>query len=145
MQFWLRIWLPDAMEGPTPISGLIHAATIVAAGIFLVARIFPLFQAVPPVMGLISWTGAATALLGATITLAQRYIKKGLAYSIISQLCYMMLALSIDSYKAGLFHVITHTYSRAFLFFESMSIIHSMDPIVGYSPVTVKIWVLWVV
>ncbi|CAK9188842.1 unnamed protein product, partial [Sphagnum troendelagicum] len=133
-QFPLHVWLPDAMEGPTPISALIHAATMVAAGIFLVARLFPLFQALPLVMGVISWTGAATALLGATIALAQRDIKKGLAYSTMSQLGYMMLALGIGSYKAGLFHLITHAYSKALLFLGSGSIIHSMEPIVGYSP-----------
>nr|AND48367.1 subunit 5 of NADH-plastoquinone oxidoreductase [Eosphagnum rigescens] len=133
-QFPLHVWLPDAMEGPTPISALIHAATMVAAGIFLVARLFPLFQALPLVMDVISWTGAATALLGATIALAQRDIKKGLAYSTMSQLGYMMLALGIGSYKAGLFHLITHAYSKALLFLGSGSIIHSMESIVGYSP-----------
>ncbi len=132
-QFSLHIWLPDAMEGPTPISALIHAATMVAACIFLIARLFPLFQALPLVMGVISWTGATTALLGATIALAQRDIKKGLAYSTMSQLGYMMLALGIGSYKAGLFHLITHAYSKALLFLRSGSIIHSMEPIVGYS------------
>nr|YP_009867553.1 NADH-plastoquinone oxidoreductase subunit 5 [Cratoneuron filicinum]QKG04691.1 NADH-plastoquinone oxidoreductase subunit 5 [Cratoneuron filicinum] len=133
-QFPLHVWLPDAMEGPTPISALIHAATMVAAGIFLIARSFPLFQALPYIMNIISWIGAITALLGATIALAQKDLKKGLAYSTMSQLGYMMLALGIGSYQAGLFHSITHAYSKALLFLGSGSVIHSMESIVGYSP-----------
>ena len=133
-QFPLHVWLPDAMEGPTPISALIHAATMVAAGIFLIARLFPLFQALPYIMNVISWIGAITALLGATIALAQKDLKKGLAYSTMSQLGYMMLALGIGSYQASLFHLITHAYSKALLFLGSGSVIHSMESIVGYSP-----------
>nr|AMD62039.1 NADH-plastoquinone oxidoreductase subunit 5 [Tetraplodon fuegianus] len=133
-QFPLHVWLPDAMEGPTPISALIHAATMVAAGIFLIARLFPLFQALPNIMNIISWVGAITALLGATIALAQKDLKKGLAYSTMSQLGYMMLALGIGSYQAGLFHLITHAYSKALLFLGSGSVIHSMESIIGYSP-----------
>nr|YP_009867635.1 NADH-plastoquinone oxidoreductase subunit 5 [Drepanocladus aduncus]QKG04774.1 NADH-plastoquinone oxidoreductase subunit 5 [Drepanocladus aduncus] len=133
-QFPLHVWLPDAMEGPTPISALIHAATMVAAGIFLIARLSPLFQALPYIMNIISWIGAITALLGATIALAQKDLKKGLAYSTMSQLGYMMLALGIGSYQAGLFHLITHAYSKALLFLGSGSVIHSMESIVGYSP-----------
>nr|QWW92585.1 NADH dehydrogenase subunit 5 [Amphidium sp. 49156] len=133
-QFPLHVWLPDAMEGPTPISALIHAATMVAAGIFLIARLFPLFQALPYIMNIISWIGAITALLGATIALAQKDLKKVLAYSTMSQLGYMMLALGIGSYQAGLFHLITHAYSKALLFLGSGSVIHSMESIVGYSP-----------
>jgi NAD(P)H-quinone oxidoreductase subunit 5 len=133
-QFPLHVWLPDAMEGPTPISALIHAATMVAAGIFLIARLFPLFSELPYIMSIISWIGAITALLGATIALAQKDIKKGLAYSTMSQLGYMMLALGIGSYQAGLFHLITHAYSKALLFLGAGSVIHSMESIVGYSP-----------
>nr|YP_009668105.1 NADH-plastoquinone oxidoreductase subunit 5 [Frullania nodulosa]QCW58880.1 NADH-plastoquinone oxidoreductase subunit 5 [Frullania nodulosa] len=133
-QFPLHIWLPDAMEGPTPISALIHAATMVAAGIFLVARMFPLFELLPFVMNLISWIGALTALLGASFAMVQRDLKKGLAYSTMSQLGYMMLALGIGSYKAGLFHLITHAYSKALLFLGSGSVIHSIEPILGYHP-----------
>src|SRR5450759_2521706 len=96
-QFPLHIWLPDAMEGPTPISALIHAATMVAAGIFLVARMFPLFEMFPLVMGIISWVGAITAVLGASIAITQKDLKKGLAYSTMSQLGYMILALGIGS------------------------------------------------
>nr|YP_009335550.1 NADH-plastoquinone oxidoreductase subunit 5 [Schoenolirion croceum]APO12694.1 NADH-plastoquinone oxidoreductase subunit 5 [Schoenolirion croceum] len=133
-QFPLHIWLPDAMEGPTPISALIHAATMVAAGIFLVARLLPLFIVIPYIMNLISLIGVITVLLGATLALAQRDIKRSLAYSTMSQLGYIMLALGIGSYRTALFHLITHAYSKALLFLGSGSIIHSMEPIVGYSP-----------
>nr|YP_010293017.1 NADH-plastoquinone oxidoreductase subunit 5 [Eriocaulon alpestre]ULQ65298.1 NADH-plastoquinone oxidoreductase subunit 5 [Eriocaulon alpestre]UVH66238.1 NADH-plastoquinone oxidoreductase subunit 5 [Eriocaulon alpestre]UVH66323.1 NADH-plastoquinone oxidoreductase subunit 5 [Eriocaulon alpestre] len=133
-QFPLHVWLPDAMEGPTPISALIHAATMVAAGIFLVARLTPLFISIPYIMNIISFIGVLTLLLGATLALAQRDIKRSLAYSTMSQLGYMMLALGIGSYRAALFHLITHAYSKALLFLGSGSIIHSMEPVVGYSP-----------
>lgn len=133
-QFPLHVWLPDAMEGPTPISALIHAATMVAAGIFLVARLLPLFIVIPYIMNLISLVGIITVLLGATLALAQKDIKRGLAYSTMSQLGYMMLALGMGSYRAALFHLITHAYSKALLFLGSGSIIHSMEAIVGYSP-----------
>nr|YP_010120969.1 NADH dehydrogenase subunit F [Iris rossii]QRC77497.1 NADH dehydrogenase subunit F [Iris rossii]WMT12267.1 NADH dehydrogenase subunit F [Iris rossii var. latifolia] len=133
-QFPLHIWLPDAMEGPTPISALIHAATMVAAGIFLVARLLPLFIVIPYIMNFISLIGIITVLLGATLALAQRDIKRSLAYSTMSQLGYIMLALGIGSYRAALFHLITHAYSKALLFLGSGSVIHSMEPIVGYSP-----------
>nr|YP_009926402.1 NADH-plastoquinone oxidoreductase subunit 5 [Acer tataricum]QNH84844.1 NADH-plastoquinone oxidoreductase subunit 5 [Acer tataricum] len=133
-QFPLHVWLPDAMEGPTPISALIHAATMVAAGIFLVARLLPLFIAIPYIMNLISFIGIITVLLGATLALAQKDIKKSLAYSTMSQLGYMMLALGMGSYRAALFHLITHAYSKALLFLGSGSIIHSMEALVGYAP-----------
>nr|YP_010958202.1 NADH-plastoquinone oxidoreductase subunit 5 [Rubus chingii var. suavissimus]WMZ98235.1 NADH-plastoquinone oxidoreductase subunit 5 [Rubus chingii var. suavissimus] len=133
-QFPLHVWLPDAMEGPTPISALIHAATMVAAGIFLVARLLPLFIVIPYILNLISVIGIITLFLGATLALAQKDIKRGLAYSTMSQLGYMMLALGMGSYRAALFHLITHAYSKALLFLGSGSIIHSMEAIVGYSP-----------
>nr|QZJ30484.1 NADH-plastoquinone oxidoreductase subunit 5 [Aquilegia ecalcarata]QZJ35020.1 NADH-plastoquinone oxidoreductase subunit 5 [Aquilegia rockii]QZJ30565.1 NADH-plastoquinone oxidoreductase subunit 5 [Aquilegia ecalcarata]QZJ30646.1 NADH-plastoquinone oxidoreductase subunit 5 [Aquilegia ecalcarata]QZJ30727.1 NADH-plastoquinone oxidoreductase subunit 5 [Aquilegia ecalcarata] len=133
-QFPLHVWLPDAMEGPTPISALIHAATMVAAGIFLVARLLPLFTAIPSIMNIISLVGIITILLGATLALAQRDIKRSLAYSTMSQLGYIMLALGMGSYRAALFHLITHAYSKALLFLGSGSIIHSMETLVGYSP-----------
>nr|YP_010571732.1 NADH dehydrogenase subunit 5 [Phedimus zokuriensis]UZH33031.1 NADH dehydrogenase subunit 5 [Phedimus zokuriensis] len=133
-QFPLHVWLPDAMEGPTPISALIHAATMVAAGIFLVARLFPLFIVIPYIMNFISLLSIITVLLGATLALAQNDIKRSLAYSTMSQLGYMMLALGMGSYRTALFHLITHAYSKALLFLGSGSIIHSMEPIVGYSP-----------
>uniref|UniRef100_UPI00315DD2FE NADH-plastoquinone oxidoreductase subunit 5 n=1 Tax=Ctenium brevispicatum TaxID=1245322 RepID=UPI00315DD2FE len=133
-QFPLHVWLPDAMEGPTPISALIHAATMVAAGVFLVARLLPLFISLPLIMSFISLVGTITLFLGATLALAQRDIKRSLAYSTMSQLGYMMLALGIGSYQAALFHLITHAYSKALLFLGSGSVIHSMEPLVGYSP-----------
>nr|YP_010837176.1 NADH-plastoquinone oxidoreductase subunit 5 [Erythranthe szechuanensis]YP_010837261.1 NADH-plastoquinone oxidoreductase subunit 5 [Erythranthe platyphylla]WGC92825.1 NADH-plastoquinone oxidoreductase subunit 5 [Erythranthe szechuanensis]WGC92910.1 NADH-plastoquinone oxidoreductase subunit 5 [Erythranthe platyphylla] len=133
-QFPLHVWLPDAMEGPTPISALIHAATMVAAGIFLVARLLPLFIVIPYIMKLISLIGIITVLLGATLALAQKDIKRGLAYSTMSQLGYMILALGMGSYRSALFHLITHAYSKALLFLGSGSVIHSMETIVGYSP-----------
>nr|YP_010271767.1 NADH-plastoquinone oxidoreductase subunit 5 [Pterocyclus wolffianus]UKB87890.1 NADH-plastoquinone oxidoreductase subunit 5 [Pterocyclus wolffianus] len=133
-QFPLHVWLPDAMEGPTPISALIHAATMVAAGIFLVARLFPLFIVIPHIMNFISLVGVITILFGATFALAQKDIKRGLAYSTMSQLGYMMLALGMGSYRSALFHLITHAYSKALLFLGSGSVIHSMETLVGYSP-----------
>nr|AVY03216.1 NADH-plastoquinone oxidoreductase subunit 5 [Camellia nitidissima] len=133
-QFPLHVWLPDAMEGPTPISALIHAATMVAAGIFLVARLLPLFIVIPYIMNLISLIGIITVFLGATLALAQKDIKRGLAYSTMSQLGYMMLALGMGSYRTALFHLITHAYSKALLFLGSGSVIHSMETVVGYSP-----------
>nr|WGC91020.1 NADH-plastoquinone oxidoreductase subunit 5 [Bupleurum hamiltonii] len=133
-QFPLHVWLPDAMEGPTPISALIHAATMVAAGIFLVARLIPLFIVIPHIMNFISLVGIITILFGATFSLAQKDIKRGLAYSTMSQLGYMMLALGMGSYRSALFHLITHAYSKALLFLGSGSVIHSMETLVGYSP-----------
>nr|YP_009527457.1 NADH dehydrogenase subunit 5 [Echinacanthus longzhouensis]AYA72950.1 NADH dehydrogenase subunit 5 [Echinacanthus longzhouensis] len=133
-QFPLHVWLPDAMEGPTPISALIHAATMVAAGVFLLTRLLPLFMVIPYIMDLISLIGIITILLGATLALAQKDIKRGLAYSTMSQLGYMMLALGTGSYRNALFHLITHAYSKALLFLGSGSVIHSMESIVGYSP-----------
>nr|ACC93226.1 NADH dehydrogenase subunit F [Chrysanthemoides monilifera] len=133
-QFPLHVWLPDAMEGPTPISALIHAATMVAAGIFLVARLMPLFIVIPHIMHFISLIGIITVFLGATLALAQKDIKRGLAYSTMSQLGYMMLALGMGSYRSALFHLITHAYSKALLFLGSGSVIHSMETLVGYCP-----------
>nr|YP_010409097.1 NADH-plastoquinone oxidoreductase subunit 5 [Adiantum flabellulatum]URH13327.1 NADH-plastoquinone oxidoreductase subunit 5 [Adiantum flabellulatum] len=133
-QFPLHVWLPDAMEGPTPISALIHAATMVAAGIFFIARIFGLLSTLPSVMQASSWLGGATALLGATLALAQRDLKKGLAYSTMSQLGYMVSALGIGAYQSALFHLVTHAYSKASLFLGAGSVIHSTEKVVGYSP-----------
>nr|YP_011014269.1 NADH dehydrogenase subunit F [Arenaria przewalskii]WQA10675.1 NADH dehydrogenase subunit F [Arenaria przewalskii] len=133
-QFPLHVWLPDAMEGPTPISALIHAATMVAAGIFLVARLFPIFRVLPYIMYVIALIGLITVFLGATLALAQKDIKRSLAYSTMSQLGYMMLALGMGSYRAALFHLITHAYSKALLFLGSGSLIHSLETLVGYSP-----------
>jgi len=134
-QFPLHVWLPDAMEGPTPISALIHAATMVAAGVFLIARMYPLFQHVPVAMGVIALTGAFTAFLGASIAITQNDIKKGLAYSTISQLGYMVMAMGVGAYSSGLFHLMTHAYFKAMLFLGSGSVIHGMELVVGHEPV----------
>jgi NAD(P)H-quinone oxidoreductase subunit 5 len=134
-QFPLHVWLPDAMEGPTPISALIHAATMVAAGVFLIARMFPVFEELPDVMTVIAWTGAITAFLGATIAITQNDIKKGLAYSTMSQLGYMVMAMGVGAYGAGLFHLMTHAYFKAMLFLGSGSVIHGMEEVVGHDPV----------
>ncbi len=133
-QFPLHVWLPDAMEGPTPISALIHAATMVAAGVFLIARMYPVFEGIPIAMDVIAWTGAFTAFLGATIAITQNDIKKGLAYSTMSQLGYMVMALGVGAYGAGLFHLMTHAYFKAMLFLGSGSVIHGMEAVVGHSP-----------
>jgi NAD(P)H-quinone oxidoreductase subunit 5 len=134
-QFPLHVWLPDAMEGPTPISALIHAATMVAAGVFLIARMYPVFEPIPAAMTVIAWTGCFTAFLGATIALTQNDIKKGLAYSTISQLGYMVMAMGIGAYSAGLFHLMTHAYFKAMLFLCSGSVIHGMEGVVGHDPI----------
>lgn len=133
-QFPLHVWLPDAMEGPTPISALIHAATMVAAGVFLIARMYPVFEHVPAAMNTIAYTGAFTAFLGATIAITQNDIKKGLAYSTISQLGYMVMAMGVGAYSAGLFHLMTHAYFKAMLFLGSGSVIHGMEAVVGHDP-----------
>ncbi|MBE9029397.1 NAD(P)H-quinone oxidoreductase subunit 5 [filamentous cyanobacterium LEGE 11480] len=133
-QFPLHVWLPDAMEGPTPISALIHAATMVAAGVFLIARMFPVFENIPTAMNVIAWTGAATAFIGATTAMTQNDIKKGLAYSTMSQLGYMVMAMGVGGYSAGLFHLMTHAYFKAMLFLGSGSVIHGMEDVVGHNP-----------
>ncbi|MEW5819285.1 MAG: NADH-quinone oxidoreductase subunit L [Cyanobacteriota bacterium] len=122
-QFPLHTWLPDAMEGPTPISALIHAATMVAAGVFLVARVYPIFVASPITMNFIAWTGAITLFMAATIALTQFDIKRVLAYSTCSQLGYMIFAMGIGAYSAGLFHLFTHAYFKAMLFLCSGAVI----------------------
>jgi len=134
-QFPLHVWLPDAMEGPTPISALIHAATMVAAGVFLVARMYPVFEHIPTVMTVIAYTGAFTAFMGATIAITQNDIKKGLAFSTMSQLGYMVMAMGVGAYSAGLFHLMTHAYFKAMLFLGSGSVIHGMEAVVGHDPV----------
>ncbi|CAB3394944.1 NADH-quinone oxidoreductase subunit L [Kyrpidia spormannii] len=126
-QFPLHVWLPDAMEGPTPVSALIHAATMVAAGVFLVARAYPLFSAAPEVMGVVAVVGAATAFLAAVLALVQDDLKRVLAYSTVSQLGYMMLALGVGGYGAALFHLTTHAFFKALLFLAA----GSLYPIVG--------------
>ncbi len=129
-QFPLHVWLPDAMEGPTPVSALIHAATMVAAGVYLVARVFPLFTA--DALTTIAYIGAITAFLAATIAIVQNDIKKVLAYSTISQLGYMVLALGVGAYTAGFFHLVTHAMFKAGLFLGSGSVIHAMHHALHY-------------
>jgi NADH-quinone oxidoreductase subunit L len=131
-QFPLHVWLPDAMEGPTPVSALIHAATMVSAGVYLVARSFPLFAAVPLVHGgtqlaVVAFIGAFTALGASTIAVAQNDIKRVLAYSTISQLGYMIAALGVGAYIAAVFHLITHAFFKALLFLGSGSVIHGVE------------------
>ncbi|MCR4407177.1 MAG: NADH-quinone oxidoreductase subunit L [Anaerolineae bacterium] len=125
-QFPLHVWLPDAMEGPTPVSALIHAATMVSAGIFLLARIFPLLSVVEPgtpTLGVIAFIGAFTAIFASVIAVAQDDIKRVLAFSTISQLGYMVAALGIGGYVAAVFHLITHAFFKALLFLGSGSVI----------------------
>jgi NADH-quinone oxidoreductase subunit L len=130
-QLPLHVWLPDAMEGPTPVSALIHAATMVAAGVFLVARVYPLMSAHPDgaaaetaALQVITWIGALTAIFAASIAVAQTDIKRILAYSTISQLGYMMLGLGVGGVAVGMFHLITHAFFKALLFLGSGSVIH---------------------
>ncbi|MBT2756626.1 NADH-quinone oxidoreductase subunit L [Mesobacillus foraminis] len=125
-QFPLHTWLPDAMEGPTPVSALIHAATMVAAGVYLVAAMFPLFEASETAMMTVAVIGAVTAIFAASIGLVQTDIKRVLAYSTVSQLGYMMLALGSAGYVAGVFHLMTHAFFKALLFLAAGSVIHAV-------------------
>jgi NADH-quinone oxidoreductase subunit L len=125
-QLPLLTWLPDAMAGPTPVSALIHAATMVTAGIFLVVRSSVLFELAPYTQDIILWVGVATALFGATVGLFQNDIKKVLAYSTVSQLGYMFAALGVGAYSAGMFHVTTHAFFKALLFLGAGSVIHAL-------------------
>jgi len=125
-QFPLHTWLPDAMEGPTPISALIHAATMVAAGVYLVARTYPVFEASSDALQVVAYVGAFTAIFAAIIALTQRDIKRILAYSTISQLGYMMMAMGIGAYAAGIFHLFTHAFFKALLFLAAGSVIHAL-------------------
>ncbi len=126
-QFPLQVWLPDAMEGPTPVSALIHAATMVAAGVYLVARFFPVFEVSTDARHVVAWIGAITAVIAATIALVQTDFKRVLAYSTISQLGYMMLALGAFGYVAAIFHLFTHAFFKALLFLGSGSVNHSTN------------------
>ncbi|UHA75674.1 NADH-quinone oxidoreductase subunit L [Paenibacillus sp. 481] len=125
-QFPLHTWLPDAMEGPTPISALIHAATMVAAGVYLVARTFDIFHMSPTAMTIVAAVGGFTAIFAATIGIAQRDIKRVLAYSTVSQLGYMMMALGLGAVTAGIFHLFTHAFFKALLFLGAGSVIHAV-------------------
>jgi proton-translocating NADH-quinone oxidoreductase chain L len=123
-QFPLHVWLPDAMAGPTPVSALIHAATMVAAGVYLVARFFPVFT--PDVLLYIAYTGGITLMIAATIAVVQTDYKKVLAYSTISQLGFMMLAIGVGGRAAGMFHLVTHAFFKALLFLGAGSVYHSV-------------------
>jgi NADH-quinone oxidoreductase subunit L len=125
-QIPLFVWLPDAMAGPTPVSALIHAATMVTAGVYMAARLHFLFSLAPATLTLIAWVGTATAVLAATIALTQNDIKKVLAYSTISQLGYMFLAIGLGAYAAAIFHVFTHAFFKACLFLGAGSVIHGL-------------------
>jgi NADH-quinone oxidoreductase subunit L len=126
-QLPLYMWLPDAMEGPTPVSALIHAATMVTAGVYMVARCHVLFQLAPVSLEVVAIVGAATALFAATIGLAQNDIKRVLAYSTVSQLGYMFMALGVGSFTAGIFHLMTHAFFKALLFLGAGSVIHALS------------------
>jgi NADH-quinone oxidoreductase subunit L len=125
-QIPLYVWLPDAMAGPTPVSALIHAATMVTAGLYMIARMSFVFSMAPEVLAVVAVVGALTALLAATIATAQNDIKKVLAYSTVSQLGYMFLAMGVGAYAAGMAHVVTHAFFKACLFLGSGSVIHAM-------------------
>jgi NADH-quinone oxidoreductase subunit L len=126
-QFLLHTWLPDAMEGPTPVSALIHAATMVTAGVFMVARLSPLFELAPVALTFVTFIGATTAFFAATIGLVQNDIKRVIAYSTCSQLGYMFAALGVGAYSAGIFHLFTHAFFKALLFLCAGSVIHAMS------------------
>lgn len=126
-QWPLHVWLPDAMEGPTPVSAMIHAATMVSAGVYAVIRMFPLLRLDAGTMSIVAFIGAFTALFAATIAVAQNDIKRVLAYSTISQLGYMIAAAGIGAYVAAAFHLITHAFFKALLFLGSGSVIHGME------------------
>ena len=126
-QFLLHTWLPDAMEGPTPVSALIHAATMVTAGVFLVARMSPVFEHAPDALTVVTWTGAITAFFAATVGLVQNDIKRVIAYSTCSQLGYMFVALGIGAYGGAIFHLFTHAFFKALLFLGAGSVIHAVS------------------
>src|SRR5215471_10491102 len=126
-QIPLYVWLPDAMEGPTPVSALIHAATMVTAGVYMVARMNAIYQLSPAAMDVVAVVGALTAVFAATMALAQTDIKKVLAYSTISQLGYMFLALGVGAFAAGIFHLMTHAFFKALLFLGAGSVIHALS------------------
>ncbi|MEN8263257.1 MAG: NADH-quinone oxidoreductase subunit L [Nitrospirota bacterium] len=150
-QIPLHVWLPDAMEGPTPVSALIHAATMVTAGVFMVARCNPLFNLSATAMATVAIVGGVTAIFAATIALVQNDIKRVIAYSTVSQLGYMFLALGVGAYSAGIFHLYTHAYFKALLFLGSGSVIHAlhdeqdmrkMGGLKKYMPITYWVFII---
>jgi NADH-quinone oxidoreductase subunit L len=126
-QIPLYVWLPDAMEGPTPVSALIHAATMVTAGVYMVARLGPLYLRAPLALEVVAVVGAATAVLAASVALVQTDIKRVLAYSTVSQLGYMFLACGVGAFGVGIFHLVTHAFFKALLFLGSGSVIHALS------------------
>src|SRR5580700_6309860 len=126
-QLGFHVWLPDAMEGPTPVSALIHAATMVTAGVFLMARMSPLMEYAPHVLGFVTFVGGTTALFAATIGCTQTDIKRVIAYSTCSQLGYMFVAAGVGAYQVSVFHLITHAFFKALLFLGAGSVIHAMS------------------
>ena len=126
-QLGLHTWLPDAMEGPTPVSALIHAATMVTAGVFMVCRLSPMFEYAPVALQLVTYVGAATAFFAATVGLTQFDIKRVIAYSTCSQLGYMFFAAGVSAYGAAMFHLMTHAFFKALLFLGAGSVIHAMS------------------
>ncbi len=126
-QLGLHVWLPDAMEGPTPVSALIHAATMVTAGVFLVSRMSPLLDYAPGAMAFVTFIGASTALFAATVACTQNDIKRVIAYSTCSQLGYMFIAAGVGAYQASIFHLLTHAFFKALLFLGAGSVIHAMS------------------
>ena len=125
-QLGLHTWLPDAMEGPTPVSALIHAATMVTAGVFMVCRLSPMFEAAPTRCTVVTYVGAATAIFAATVGTAQNDIKRVIAYSTCSQLGYMFFAAGVGAYGAAMFHLFTHAFFKALLFLGAGCVIHAM-------------------
>src|SRR5207244_9718145 len=125
-QIPLYVWLPDAMEGPTPVSALIHAATMVTAGVYMIGRNAVLFGHAPETMAVVAVIGVATAFFAGTIGLVQNDIKRVLAYSTVSQLGYMFLAMGVGAYAAGIFHLYTHAFFKALLFLGSGAVIHAL-------------------
>ena len=125
-QLPLHTWLPDAMAGPTPVSALIHAATMVTAGVYLIARLYELFLLAPPTLAVIAWIGLLTLLLAAFTALAQKDIKRILAYSTISQIGYMFLALGVGAFASSIFHLVTHAFFKALLFLAAGAVIHCL-------------------
>jgi NADH-quinone oxidoreductase subunit L len=126
-QFLLHTWLPDAMEGPTPVSALIHAATMVTAGVFMVARLSPMFELSHTALEVVTFIGATTAIFAATVGMAQNDIKRVIAYSTCSQLGYMFVAMGVGAYSAGIFHLFTHAFFKALLFLGAGSVIHGLS------------------
>src|ERR1700723_4169084 len=125
-QLPLHVWLPDAMEGPTPVSALIHAATMVAAGVYLIARVYPLMSVSSNALEVVAWVGALTAIFAALVAVAQDDIKRILAYSTVSQLGYMMLGIGVGGLAVGVFHLIAHAFFKALLFLGAGSVIHGL-------------------